>query len=273
MDRQARLWELAGRLTDRDRQLCQLLSEHRVLTTAQVADVAFTGLRKAQRRLVVLHHLEVLDRFRPRCWAGSGPYHFTLGPAGAAVVAADRGIPAGDLGWRRDTAAALAISQRLGHTVGVNGFFTALLRTARTRPGAALAEWWPERRAIAAWGELVRPDGYAVWVDGPARLPFFLEYDTGTERLARLAGKLDGYAALARAAGHPTWVLFAFPSPGREAAARRVLAHREVPVATAALRPGAAPDGPLWLTVGDPGPRRRLADLGHPTRVLPSSRP
>lgn len=244
-----------------------------MLTTGQVADVAFTGLRKAQRRLVVLHHMEVVDRFRPRSWSGSGPYHFTLGPAGAAVVAADRGLPLDDLGWRRDAAAALAVSQRLAHTVGVNGFFTALLRAARTRPDAQLAQWWSERRCAAAWGALVRPDGYAIWVDGGGRVPFCLEYDTGSERLARLAGKLDGYARLARAAGHPTWVCFAFPTPAREAAARTVLGHAEVPVATAALPPGAPPDGPAWLAVGDPGPRRRLDDLGHPSRVLTGGRP
>lgn len=267
-DRDARLLLLAGRLTDRDRQLCQLLYEHRVLTTSQVADVGFTGLRKAQRRLVVLHHLDVVDRFRPRGWPGSGPYHFTLGPAGAAVIAADRGVLLADLGWRRDTAAALAISQRLGHTVGVNGFFTALLAAARTLPHAQLAAWWSERHCAAAWGALVRPDGYAIWVEDGGRLPFFLEYDTGSERLHRLAGKLGGYARLAAAAGHPTWVCFSFPTPAREAAARRVLGHPAVPVATAALRPGISPDGSVWLAVGDPGPRRRLADLGHPDRLL-----
>lgn len=259
---------LGERLTDRDRHLARLLYEHRVLTTGQIADVGFTGLRKAQRRLVVLHSLRVVDRFRPRTWAGSGPYHFTLGEAGATVVAADRGVPLADLGWRRDSAAALAVSQRLGHQVGVNGFFTALLRAARTHPNCALDQWWSERRCAAAWGQLVRPDGYGVWAEGGERMPFFLEYDTGSERLARLAGKLDGYAALAAAAGHPTWLLFAFPNPGRETAARTVLAHPAVPVATAALPAGTGPDRPCWQPVGQAGPRRALADLGHPNRVL-----
>ena len=43
---------------------------------------------------------------------------------------------------------------------------------------------------------------------------FLFEYDRGTERLSRLEAKLPGYAALARAAKHPTWVLFCFPSNG-----------------------------------------------------------
>ena len=100
------------------------------------------------------------------------------------------------------------------------------------------------------------------------RLPFCFEYDTGTKTLARLARKLDGYARLARAVGHPTRVLFAFPTPGRHSAARRVLAHPQVPVATAVIPAQSAPDGPVWRAVTDPGAPRRLANLGHPSGVL-----
>jgi hypothetical protein len=165
------------------------------------------------------------------------------------------------------------MSSQLAHLVGCNGFFTALMHQARIRGDAELVEWWSERRCAAAWGKAVIPDGYAIWVEGAQRLPFLFEYDRGTERLSRLEAKLPGYAALARAAKHPTWVLFCFVSQGREAAARRVLAHPEVPVATAALAPGQAPDDVEWLAVGDTGPRRRLADLGHPARALELTRP
>jgi hypothetical protein len=258
------LWELAGRLTQRDRVICRLLLEHRCLTTRQVTDVGFTQVRKAQERLAVLFSFDVVERFRPLSWAGTGPYHFTLGPVGAAVVAAERGVEVADLAWPRGAASVLARSEHLGHLVGVNGFFTALVRSARQRTDATLATWWSERRCAAAWGEVVRPDGYGVWAEGGARLPFLLEYDNGTERLARLADKLPGYARLAGAAGYPTWVLFRFPSASREAGARRALAQADVPVATAVLAPGAAPDGAVWLAVGDSGPRLPLAGLGHP---------
>jgi hypothetical protein len=266
-DREARLFDLAGRLTERDRTICRLLYEHRVLTTSEIADVGFASLRKAQERMALLHRLEVADRFRPRSWAGTGPYHHILGPAGAAVIAAERGVEVRDLAWRRDAATALAASQRLGHLVATNGFFTALIRTSRRHPGSELAEWWSERRCAAAWGQVVRPDGYGVWVEDDRRLPFLLEYDCGTERLARLQGKLPGYARLARAAKHPTWVLFCFTSPAREAAARKVLRHPVVPVATAVLPKGTSPDRPLWLAFSDTS-RRRLVDLGHPSRAL-----
>jgi hypothetical protein len=43
-----RLLEVAGRITERVRTICWLLYEHRVLTSAQVVDVGFGTLRKAQ---------------------------------------------------------------------------------------------------------------------------------------------------------------------------------------------------------------------------------
>lgn len=250
-----------GRLTDRDRAICRLLHEHRVLTTSQVADIGFTGHRRAGMRLGELYGLAVVDRFRPRSQAASAPYHWVLGPVGAALVAAERGIDTADLDWRKGLLADLAASQRLAHLVGTNGFFTALIRSARTRPGCRLEVWWSERRCAKEWGEIVRPDGYGIWADQGARLPLLLEYDNGTETLERLGAKLAGYAELAAAAGHPNWVVFTFPSSRREREARRVLLHRRVPVATAALAPGDPPDAAHWLPVGSSGPRLALAQL------------
>ncbi|MDA8283161.1 MAG: replication-relaxation family protein [Actinomycetota bacterium] len=254
-----------GRLTERDRVLCRLLDDHRVLTTPQVADVGFTGERRARMRLSELYVLDVLDRFRPQAWGNPSPYHWVLGPLGAAVVAAEHGTDLSDLSWRRNLAHDLAASQRLAHLVGCNGLFCALLRSARTRPGCALEEWWSERRCAREWGEVVRPDGYGIWTEHRTSLPFLLEHDNGTERLDRLAQKLDGYARLAAEAGHPNWVLFTFAGPRREAEARRVLAHPDVPVATTARptrpAPGTAPDAAVWLPVTNTGPRLRLAQL------------
>jgi hypothetical protein len=264
-DLDRRLLPVLGRLTERDRHLCRLLEDHRVLTTAQVADVGFTGERRARMRLGELYALDVLDRFRPRTGGNPAPFHWVLGPLGAALAAAEAGIDVADLDWRRGLVHDLAASQRLAHLVGLNGFFTALLRSARIQPGRSLDEWWSERRCAREWGEVVRPDGYGVWTEGDTSLPFLLEHDNGTERLARLAQKLDGYAKLAAEAGHPNWVLFTFPGARREADARRVLARPDVPVATATRSdhpaPGFTPDTDVWLPVADRGPRLRLAQL------------
>lgn len=259
-----RLLGVLGRLTERDRRLCRLLDEHRVLTTAQIADALFSGARRARMRLGDLYGLEVLDRFRPRS-GSAAPFHWVLGPLGTAVVAAEQGIDPGGMSWRRRLATDLAATQRLDHLVGTNGFFCSLLRSARTSPGRALEVWWSEQRCAREWGEVVRPDGYGIWIEDATSLPFLYEHDNGTERLERLARKLDGYARLARAAGHPSWVLFSFASPRRESDAAAKLRHPVVPVATCTRRPGVGPDGAVWQPVGSSrgrdGGRLRLVEL------------
>jgi hypothetical protein len=253
-------------LTDRDHFICEMLYEHRVLTTDQICDLAFDSLATAQHRLVRLWQLRLVDRFRPRRDVGSAPAHYVLDELGAVVVAAGRGLQREELGWRRDGVLAIATSQRLAHLLGVNQFFCALARAARRRPDSQLVEWWPERRCAAEWDAAVRPDGFGRWRDGNGDVAFFLEYDRGTERIWRLAAKLDGYADVALA-GEPVLVLFAFASRGREQEARTALRHADVPVATAVVDRQTAPEGPIWTPLGTSG-RRRLAQLSS---LVPSA--
>lgn len=265
---------VAGRLTGRDRWLLEMLHEHRVLTTTQITDLAFGTTRAATARMLTLHRYQLVDRFRPLAPAGSAPWHFVLGPAGAHVLAARYAVTPAQLGYRRDRALAVALSPRLGHDTGVAGFFTALAAAARRSPGnAQLAAWWPEQRCAAVWGDLARPDGYGRWHEhgpaGTAWTDFFLEYDTGAEDLPRLTGKLAGYQALAARTGITTPVLFWLPGPRRETALHARLATTAiggglVPVFTASPGPGfpASPAGQVWLPAGQSGPRLRLAWLG-----------
>jgi hypothetical protein len=256
-----RLAALAGRLTDRDRTLCQLLHQHRVLTTPQLIDLAFPSRNAAEHRLAILHQLGVLDRFRPRHTPGSAPYHYVLGPLGAALLAAQTDQEPAELGYRRDRTLALAHSQRLAHLLGVNSFFCALAHTARQHPAAALEEWWSEQRCAAHWGRLVHPDGYGRWREHQTQLDFFLEYDRGSELLGRLAAKLPGYHALAQASEIATPLLVWLPTQAREATARQALSGSSLPMATATPDPDQTPAGPLWLPLHPSGPRRRLAQL------------
>lgn len=249
----------ARHLTDRDRHICSLLTEHRVLTTNQIATVAFDSPISARHRLAALYRLRVLDRFRPFRRVGTAPNHWVLDAVGAMAVAAARGVEVEELHWRRDRALGLAGSTQLAHRVGVNGFFCSLLGAARTEPRAELRVWWPERRCRATWGEVVRPDGYGVWTDGGTEVAFFLEYDRGTETHDRLVAKLDGYATMASASKDRFWVLFWFPGPKREAAVRKALAGTPVPVATGYQ--DEPPTGSVWLPVGTGQSRRRLVEL------------
>ena len=218
---------LAARLTARDRWLLRMLHEHRVLTTTQITQLAFGTTRAASARLTTLYQHRAVDRFRPLAPAGSAPLHWVLDEAGAAVLAAEDGITAAELGYRRDRALAIALSAELAHTTGANGFFTALAAAARASGGqAALDCWWSERRCAGVWGDLARPDGYGRWTQhspgtAPASTDFFLEYDNGTENLRpphRQAGRLPEPGRPHRHP-HPRPVLAAHPAP-RSGAAR-----------------------------------------------------
>lgn len=274
---------LAARLTARDRWLLRMLHEHRVLTTTQITQLAFGTTRAATARLSTLYQHRAIDRFRPLAPAGSAPLHFVLDEAGATVLAAEDGITVADLGYRRERALAIALSAQLPHTTGVNGFFAALAVAARASGGGATLDcWWSERRCAAVWGDLARPDGYGRWHEqlpgGPTpAVDFFLEFDNGTENLARVVAKLAGYRDLAARTGIATPVLFWLPTSRREAALRARLVGPPprgvsdaataagipgVPVATAA--PGTAAEGPTgvaWLPAGSHGPRIRLGQL------------
>ena len=126
---------VARRLTPRDRLLCQVLFDHKVLTTVQVADLCFANLTTARHRLTALYELRVLDRFRPFRPVGSDPYHYDLDTFGVEIVAADRGIEVPLPGLHHSRALALSDSQRLAHLLATNGLFCALARWARTRRG------------------------------------------------------------------------------------------------------------------------------------------
>ena len=258
---QTHVASVARRLTPRDRLLCRTLFDHKVLTTEQVTDLCFEKLTTARHRLTALYQLRVLDRFRPFRSVGSDPYHYLLDTLGVEVVAADRGIEVPRPGLHHSRALALADSQRLAHLLGINGLFCALARWARTVEDAELIEWWPERRCTAEWGEVVRPDGFGTLRQRTRVVEFFIEVDRGTETLARLADKLNGYAELVRATGWTPLVCFWFPGPGREGEGRRVLAHPEVPVATGAAGLGDGPGEFSWLPVGSTGSRRHLIDF------------
>lgn len=289
---------LAARLTARDRWLLRMLHEHRVLTTTQIAELAFGTTRAASARMSVLYQYRAVDRFRPLAPAGSAPLHFILDDAGAAVLAAEDGVTPAALGYRRDRAAAIALSPRLAHTTGANGFFTTLAAAARASNGQQQLEcWWSVRRCAAIWGDLARPDGYGRWTEQTPGRPalvadFFLEYDTGSEDLPRLIAKLAGYRDLAARTGIATPVLFWLPAPRREAALRARLAgpppHGTRAAASAAQIPGVpvatatpaassgGPAGPVWLPAGAAGPRLRLAQLAPPGNTpspAPGSQP
>ncbi|TDD23811.1 hypothetical protein E1287_38655 [Actinomadura sp. KC06] len=268
---EAVLASLASRLTARDRWLIRLLWEHHVFTTPQLADLAYPTQDRARHGMLRLARLGVVESLRILLPPGQGsaPLHHFIGPAGARVLAAELGIPFAELGYRRDRVLAWAYSPQLNHLVGVNGLFAALHAVARRDTAARLDQWWSEQRCAQTWRGYIHPDGYGRWYEGPTRVDFFVEYDTGTETLTTVARKLRGYAELAAADGVTTPVLIWTPSSSREANLNQRLAGAPVPVATAGPHainvPGQGPAGPIWRVTGHhPGtPRQRLITLAR----------
>lgn len=251
------------RLTPRDRLLLELLDQHKTFTTEQIHTLAFTSLARTRIRLGQLYTREILDRFRHYMRPGSQSWRWTLGPVGAAILAAGRGATLPRPAAVRDATARIAMSPTLAHLVTTNGFFVALSSYARTAPAARLSRWWNEARCREAVGTVVRPDGHGVWHDGGLAVPFWLEADLGTETLSRVVGKLTGYAALPPARAYP--VLFWLPTGAREVNLHAYLTRSGVPdgvtVATAAADTApAGPAGPVWRVAGRGG-RVTLADL------------
>ena len=268
---------LAARATPRDRWLLRMLTEHRVLTTAQITAIAFTTPRVARARLDMLYQHRAIDRSRPTAAPGTGslPWHWVLDEAGARILAADDGQDIKTWGWRRDHATAILASAKLAHTTGANHLGVALIAHARTHPTTRLLAWWNETRTAALIGDHVRPDGYLHWTDHTSEIECFLEYDTGTEPHKTLLTKTDRYTDLAEATGITLPVLLIVSGPGREAALSRALAHTGVPIATT-TRPQLAHTGPAaacWQPLTHTGPRTRLADLTTALALNPAPVP
>jgi hypothetical protein len=290
---------LAAHLTARDRWLLRMLAEHRVLTTHHLVKLAFPSPRAAQLRLAALAELGVITAFRPLTATGSAASHWVLDTPGRTVLEAEDGLPQHN-NHPRGRVAAIAHSQQLTHLLGVNTCLSTLaantLTTTSTasgggQPESKLTLWWGQARGTRHCGDHARPDAYAVLTQamfGQQReLAFFLEYDTGTEALHRLADKLPGYHQLAAVTAITTPLLFWLPGATREAHARHVLAHalaavpdpHRLPVATASSRgvddTDWHPHRPVWAPLHpntappgyaeEPPARRRhsLLELAH----------
>lgn len=269
-----------SRLTDRDRTIIDWLDRHGVLTTAQITAAFFTSPITASHRLAKLRTIGVVDRFHhPFPTGGFGPWHWVIGPLGARIAAAGRDTKPPTpkaLQARHDK---LTDSPTLPHLLGTNQFFIDLYAHTRRHPQTRLVRWWSEHDTARRYNARIHPDGHALWRDHDIVTGVFVEYDRGSEDLWRLVRKLAAYDQIATEGGACYPVLFWLHSARREADLHDEFAHRRpagpVPVATAVRHPaGPGPAGPVWSLVGDPEPRRTLAELpfdhGDPLQLAPN---
>lgn len=237
---------IAGRLTDRDRQIAEDCFEHRVLTTEQLRRLHFTTEQVARRRLGKLRQLRVLDSFRPAFQLGEGstPNHWILDTAGATVVAAVRGLQRDRLPWSRQPPEVVADSATLTHRRDTNEFATLLIAAVRAA-GGTVPTWHGERGARDLLGGIAIPDSYfAIEQPGAPPLHLLLELDRGTEDRRRLALKARRYAKAIPRSGLPranVLVLVVVPSARRARSAATALARGPWPIAAEPWTPGGEP--------------------------------
>jgi hypothetical protein len=268
------LLDFTLRLQPRDRVLTMLLEEHRALSTAQIAAVLYEAHATAERRLYRLRRAGWLDRFTAVRTGGRRDIHWVLGPLGAHWAAGEQHRPPPSARAGRDARRAIAASTHLDHHDGAHQVFIDLLVHARHDEHCRLARWWSPARTAAATGQRIHPDGHGVWeqhdpgTGHTLQVGFYLEYDTGTETLGVLRGKLEPYRRL-RQDGPDYPLLLVLPSPTREANLHRKLngeaPHLGITLATtSASTAGAHPDrlaGPVWKVAGNGRTRHRLIDL------------
>ncbi|MFC4018859.1 replication-relaxation family protein [Micromonospora sp. GCM10011542] len=280
------LLRLQASITARDDRLLGWLYDHGVLTTDQIAAALFPSLDFAQRRLLRLTVLRATDRFRPnRAYGGSYPYHYVLDQLGYNHVRAQRGLgpPRRDQARRRKQS--LTGRPDLPHLLGGNQVFIDLAAHARTHPDTALDRWQPAsafhgpgvfyrkgsnpQMMVHGPSGLPRPDGAGVWTEQGRSVPFFLEYDTGRERLDILTEKVAKYARLYSMSTWTWPVLFHLPSARREANLHHRLAGigSDMVIATTTtelrLALGASPAEQVWQLTGHRAGRYRLVDLPY----------
>jgi hypothetical protein len=238
-----------------------------VLTTMQLTGLHFEDVRRARRRLLILHRKGVIERFRPYRPRGSAPHHYILGEVGARVVAATQGLELRTIRQRMERDLYLMLNPRLDHLLEVNDFFVRLIKECRNSPDYDLTRWWGERRCAAAIPSSVHPDGLGRLSSFGRSCTFLLELDRGTERGDRLRRKLLSFGRLGRRREKPDAIVFIFPSERRERAARSKL-ELDIGIRVATSHRDLHEGNPLgrnWLPIDDET-RRSLIDLAIPAR-------
>jgi hypothetical protein len=289
-----RVFELARHLTERDRAMAFALYEHQLLTTDQLTLLFFSSKRRAQDRLRFLYDNRVVDRFYPPRPYGFGKpqAHWLLDEGGAILVAASLELERKQLGWqRRDDWGSYP---QLLHRLEVNRFVTDLIAATLTDGSLAVSEWWGGRSAAARLSDRDRnsrpiPDtGFFLERPG-GPIECYLEWDRGTETLARLSEKVRRYRrAQVRAPEErgTVNVLFVVPTGRRRSALVDALAaddercrkagegwFRGTWSYAAALQPELAAGGPLasvWHPLSDPAQRMCLFELPVRTDLAPA---
>lgn len=164
-------------LTDRDRQLVAEVLRFGALTREQTMRLGFfRSSTRAKARLKTLTDQGVLAT-RPHAVSQRG-VRFVYLPGREL------------LGGTSRTRLRHVSPLFLAHQLGLVDIRIAFERHTQ------LDRWWTEKELVAAALGFI-PDGYVEYAVGPHKFSAFVEYDRGTETLARIQHKIRAYAQLA----------------------------------------------------------------------------
>lgn len=235
------LGELASQLSQRDRQIIELVRMLRLLSARHVEGLiitegsALTRARRARAALARLTDLGLLARLDRRIGgarAGSSSYLYRLAAPGRRLL----GLPTH--GWREPGL------EYVWHTLAAADLHLAL---GQAQQQGALEAFeleheptaWRRFTGLGGGDQWLRPDLFAHLLTPDYELLWFIEIDRGTESLGRIARKAEQYLAYWRS-GHEQQRLGVFPrvlwiAPDERRAAAIEQAIRRLPQAAQTL--------------------------------------
>ncbi|RRS00182.1 replication-relaxation family protein [Glycomyces terrestris] len=178
--------EITNRLTSRDFDILESLEKYKIMTAGMIEAQFFPSRHQAGARLLTLHELGLLERWRS---PESKAYRYVLAWRGQCILALIRGDKPPTKLAGTHAAQHQFLSRNRPHTEGINAFFSRLHLSARNHTDVRV-----RRLNEELWITGIVPDaqGDITWADGTT-LRFWLEHDRGTETLAYLAHKINGY--------------------------------------------------------------------------------
>lgn len=191
----ARLEHIASHLTDIDLSVVRLVAAARLCSGAQLEQLYWpegtpaSRARQARRELARLTGWRLLDRLPRRVGgvrAGSRGFVYSLGPAGARLLARQEGRRVRRLNAPGD--------RYINHTLAISGIYTETVIACRTGRAELLGfQFEPEcwARFPGAWGVTLtlKPDAGLQLGVGEYAYSFLLEMDMATESLPTVERK------------------------------------------------------------------------------------
>lgn len=195
-------------LTDRDRELLNLLDRHLLLTREQLQWLLdWPCVTRINRRLRQLFDSGLVERRFMPVQSGSAPAIYYLGREAIRHLASTNKGDSDTLLRRRRRIQRMPDST-LAHDLGISDFAASFIRHCLKMPGGEWTSWLNEyaflnacRAAKVPLAVMPRPDGYGRYAINRLLYHFCLELDTGSESLRRLRRKLELYQ-MAQSSGY-----------------------------------------------------------------------